>query len=55
MSTESHQPGPDTQAAPSNAEPTGSTDLRFLEERLANLEAQVAVQQHPPPYIHEGD
>ncbi|KAJ7047136.1 hypothetical protein C8F04DRAFT_1387605 [Mycena alexandri] len=34
---------------------TTSRDFRFLEERLATLEAQVAVQQQPPPYIHDDD
>lgn len=34
-------------------QPSRDSGFRVLEERLATLEAQVAVQQHPPPYINE--
>ncbi|KAJ6525760.1 hypothetical protein B0H19DRAFT_1198912, partial [Mycena capillaripes] len=34
---------------------TTSRNFRLLEERLATLEAQVAVNQHPPPYVPEDD
>ncbi|KAJ6502206.1 hypothetical protein C8R45DRAFT_975754, partial [Mycena sanguinolenta] len=43
--------------APSGTSSTTSRNIRWMEERLAALEAQVATQhlQQPPPYIHEDD
>ncbi|KAF7363736.1 hypothetical protein MSAN_01031400 [Mycena sanguinolenta] len=42
---------------PNGTSSTTSRDIRWMEERLAALEAQVAAQQlqQPPPYIHEDD
>ncbi|KAJ7709554.1 hypothetical protein B0H17DRAFT_1190755 [Mycena rosella] len=37
--------------SPASATTTTSRDFRFLEDRLATLEAQVSVQQQPPPYV----
>lgn len=48
-------PAPEVQPpAPINTRSRDS-GLRLMEERLAVLEAQVAVQQEPPPYVHEDD
>jgi hypothetical protein len=38
-----------------NVPVAANRDLRLMEERLATLEAQIAAQQQPPPYIHEDD
>jgi len=40
---------------PAAVNPPSTEHLQFLEERVANLEAQVAINQHPPPYVHEDD
>ncbi|KAJ7940320.1 hypothetical protein B0H13DRAFT_1937559 [Mycena leptocephala] len=55
--TVSASPGPAPEVQPPAPINTRSRDsgLRLMEERLAVLEAQVAVQQEPPPYVHEDD
>jgi hypothetical protein len=46
------RPPPETEPPAPSAT---SRDLRLMEERLATLEAQIAVHQHPPPYVNEDD
>ncbi|KAJ7721538.1 hypothetical protein DFH07DRAFT_857672 [Mycena maculata] len=48
------QPQPEVEPpARINAQPSRDSGYRVLEERLATLEAQVADQQQPPPYVQE--
>ncbi|KAJ7510175.1 hypothetical protein B0H11DRAFT_1958029 [Mycena galericulata] len=50
---EPSQPYPETEPpARIDTQPSRDSGYRILEERLATLEAQVAVQQLPPPYVH---
>ncbi|KAJ7940312.1 hypothetical protein B0H13DRAFT_5870 [Mycena leptocephala] len=48
-------PGANNTPPANSANGPTSGDFRSLEERLAMLEAQVAVDHHPPPYVHEDD